>query len=96
MDKKRKRKIFLILAVIVVGTLVEIGLISMANSGPFKINGFEIISQSLFVAWVIIKMVAILFWQTITGSWISFLVFIGIIILVILKYAVERNEENNP
>lgn len=90
-----KRQLILSLIIIIVSIPVIIGCFALANTGPFKINGFQMISeitkQTAEALWALIVLFATLFWHMVTQSWLSVFTAIGIIILVFL-YALYNRE----
>jgi hypothetical protein len=89
-------KLQLQIAIIIVGLLVCIGLISIYNSTPhlFQIPVFTIIWESIKIAAEILftlgKMIILGIWHFTTKSWTAALVAIGSVILFILWCLYER------
>jgi len=92
-----KRQLGIIIGMI--GLLVIVGIIVLANSGPhyFKIPIFQIIFEGLKIAAVIIyelsKMIIIGIWHATTKSWLSGLITLGVMVVGILLFIYQRIRE---
>lgn len=92
-----KRQIIFATAIIVISVPVIIGSFALANSGPFKIDGFQMIKEIAKVTFEFTygfaKLFVILIWGSITKSWVSGLTTLGIIALIILYWLYQRGEQ---
>jgi len=81
----------------VFGLLIGIGFLVLAersSSHLFKIPVFKSIWMVLVTAWQFfwgfVKMFAMLFWRTVTSSWLSAIIIIGLIAFLVLGYFYRR------